>query len=81
MTANKNEKKYRQMTSSQTILDDVFHFAEKYRHDPMALSASLMIVAKTIYINRLGPEQTQLMIHLFADNMEQPYQIEKVTLH
>jgi len=27
----------------------------------------------------LGPEQTQLMIHLFADNMEQP--IEKVTLH
>ena len=81
MTANKNEKKYRQMVSSQTILDDVFRFAEKHKNDPMALSASLMIVAKTIYINRLGPEQTQLMIHLFADNMEQPYQIEKVTLH
>ena len=76
MTVNKNEKKYRQMVSSQTILDDVFHFAEKYRHDPMAISASLMVVAKTIYLNRLGPEQTQLMIHLFADNMEQPYQIE-----
>ena len=69
------------MTYSQTILDDVFHFAEKYKNDPMALSASLMIVAKTIYINRLGPEQTQLMIHLFADNMEQPYKIEKTTLH
>ena len=81
MTTNKNEKKYRQMVSSQTILDDVFRFAEKYRHDPMALSASLMVVAKTIYLHRLGPEQTQLMIQLFADNMEQPYQIERVTLH
>jgi len=81
VTANKTEKKYRQMVSSQTILDDVFHFAEKYKNDPMALSASLMVVAKTIYLNRLGPEQTQLMIHLFADNMEQPYQIEKATLH
>ena len=68
------------MTPSQTILNDAFRFAEKYKNDPMALSASLMIVAKTIYINRLGPEQTQLMIHLFADNMEQPH-IEKVTIH
>ena len=66
------------MVSSQTILDDVFRFAEKYKNDPMAISASLMVVAKTIY---LGPEQTQLMIQLFADNMEQPYQIERVTLH
>ena len=81
MTANKTEKKYRQMVSSQTILDDVFHFAEKYKNDPMAISASLMVVAKTIYLHRLGPEQTQLMIHLFADNMEQPHQIERVTLH
>ena len=69
------------MTSSQTILDDVFRFAEKHKRNPMALSASLMVVAKTIYLNSLGPEQTQIMIHLFADNMEQPYQIEKVTLH
>ena len=81
MTANKNEKKYGQMVSSHTILDDVFRFAEKYKNDPMAISASLMVVAKTIYLNKLGPEQTQLMIHLFADNMEQPYQIERVTLH
>jgi len=80
VTANKNEKKYRQMASSQTILDDVFRFAEKYKYDPMAISASLMVVAKTIYLNRLGPEQTQLMIHLFADNLEQPH-IEKVTIH
>ena len=69
------------MTYSQTILDDVFHFAEKYKNDPMALSASLMVVAKTIYLNRLGPEQTQLMIHLFADDMEQPYKFENVTIH
>ena len=69
------------MTSSQNILDDVFRFAEKYKDEPMALSASLMVVAKTIYLHKLGPEQAQLMIHLFADNMEQPYQIEKVTLH
>ena len=81
MTENKNKKKYRQIVSAQTMLDDVFRFAEKYKNDPMAISASLMVVAKTIYLNRLGPEQTQLMIHLFADNMEQPYQMEKVTLH
>ena len=80
MTANKTEKKYGQMVSSQTILDDVFRFAEKYKNDPMAISASLMVVAKTIYLHRLGPEQTQLMIHMFADNMDQPY-VEKVTLH
>jgi len=80
VTANKTEKKYRQMVSSQTILDDVFRFAEKYKNDPMAISASLMVVAKTIYLHRLGPEQTQLMIHMFADNMDQPY-VEKVTLH
>ena len=73
-------KKDRQTVSSQTILDDVFRFAEKYKRDPMALSASLMVVAKTIYLHRLGPEQTQLMIHMFADNMDQPY-VEKVTLH
>ena len=80
MKTNKNEKKYRQMVSSQTILDDAFRFAEKYKNDPMAISASLMIVAKTIYLNMLGPEQTQLMIHLFADNMEHAH-IEKVTIH
>ena len=74
------KKRDRQIVSSQIILDDAFRFAEKYRHDPMVISAALMIVAKTIYLNRLGPEQTQLMIHLFADNMEHPV-IEKVTIH
>ena len=74
------KKRDRQIVSAQAILDDVFRFAEKYRHDPMVISAAMMVVAKTIYLNRLGPEQTQLMIHLFADNMEQQY-IEKVTLH
>ena len=76
----KYKKRDMQIVSSQVILDDVFRFAEKYRHDPMVISAAMMVVAKTIYLNRLGPEQTQLMIHLFADNMEQQY-IEKVTLH
>jgi len=70
----------RQIVSTHSMLDDVFIFAEKYKYDPMAISASLMIVAKTIYLNRLGPEQTQLMIHLFADNMEQPH-IKKITVH
>ena len=67
--------------NSKQILDEVFSFADQYQQDPMALSASLMVVAKTIYLNKLGPEQTQLMIHLFADNMEQPYKFENVTLH
>ena len=74
-------KKIGKVRTQNIVLDDVFAFAEKYKSDPMVLSACLMIVAKTIYINRLGPEQTQLMIHLFADNMEQPYKIEKATLH
>ena len=74
------KKRDRQMTPSQIMLDDAFRFAEKYKHDPMAISAAMMIVAKTIYLNRLGPEQTQLMFHLFADNMEHP-NIEKVTIH
>ena len=68
------------MTPSQTILNDAFRFAEKYKNDPMAISASLMVVARTIYLDMLGPEQTQLMIHLFADNVEHP-PIEKVTIH
>ena len=68
------------MIPSHTILDDAFRFAEKYKNDPMAISASLMVVAKTIYLNMLGPEQTQLMIHLFADNVEHAH-IEKVTIH
>ena len=78
--SKKHDKRYGHMTPSQTILDDAFRFAEKYKNDPMAISASLMVVAKTIYLNMLGPEQTQLMIHLFADNVEHP-PIEKVTIH
>tara|TARA_R110002020_G_scaffold70766_2_gene183495 strand:+ start:351 stop:596 length:246 start_codon:yes stop_codon:yes gene_type:complete len=78
--SKKYDKRYGHMTPSQTILNDAFRFAEKYKNDPMAISASLMVVAKTIYLNMLGPEQTQLMIHLFADNVEHP-PIEKVTIH
>ena len=68
------------MTSSQTILDDVFRFAEKYKNDPMALSASLMVVAKTIYLNMLGPEQTQDMIYAFAEGLEH-HEYKKATVH
>tara|TARA_R110001583_G_scaffold9255_2_gene44034 strand:+ start:735 stop:980 length:246 start_codon:yes stop_codon:yes gene_type:complete len=78
--SKKYDKRYGHMTPSQTILNDAFRFAEKYKNDPMAISASLMVVAKTIYLNMLGPEQTQLMIHLFADNVEHE-NIEKVTIH
>jgi hypothetical protein len=78
--SKKYDKRYGYMTPSQIILDDAFRFAEKYKNDPMAISASLMVVAKTIYLNMLGPEQTQLMIHLFADNVEYKH-IKKVTIH
>ena len=66
--------------NSKQILDEVFSFADQYQQDPMALSASLMVVAKTIYLNMLGPEQTQDMIHAFAEGLEH-HEYEKVTIH
>ena len=46
----------------------------------MALSASLMVVAKTIYLNILGPEQTQYMMDAFANGIDN-YEVKKATLH
>ena len=66
--------------NSKQILDEVFNFADQYQQDPMALSASLMVVAKTIYLDILGPEQTQDMIYAFAEGLEN-HEYKQVTLH
>ena len=75
----KNKKSIKR-SSPKAILDEVFAFADQHPQDPMALSASLMVVAKTIYLNMLGPEQTQDMIYAFADGLEY-HEYKKVTLH
>ena len=78
-TLLKNKKSIKR-SSPKAILDEVFAFADQHPQDPMALSASLMVVAKTIYLNMLGPEQTQDMIYAFADGLEY-HEYKKVTLH
>ncbi len=50
------------------ILDEVFAFADQHPQDPMALSASLMVVAKTIYLDILGPEQTSEIFYAFTQD-------------
>ena len=62
------------------ILDEVFNFADQYQQDPMALSASLLVVAKTIYLDILGPEQTQDMFYAFAQDLEN-HEYKQVTIH
>ena len=71
----KNEK-----NKPNQILDKVFDFAEQYQQDPMALSASLLVVAKTIYLDILGPEQTSEMFYAFAQDLEN-HKYEKATIH
>ena len=71
----KNEK-----NKPKEILDEVFNFADQYQQDPMALSASLLVVAKTIYLDILGPEQTQDMIYAFAEGLEN-HEYKQVTIH
>ena len=66
--------------NSKQILDEVFNFADQYQQDPMALSASLMVVAKTIYLDILGPEQTSDMFYAFAQDLEH-YKYKKATIH
>ena len=65
---------------SKQILDEVFDFADQYQQDPMALSASLLVVAKTIYLDILGPEQTSHMFQAFAENLEN-HDYKKATIH
>jgi len=75
-------KKINNMPTRNMVLDDVFAFAERYKEDPMVLSACLMIVAKSIYLNILGPNQTADMLHLFAEGAENSmYDIHKETIH
>ena len=75
-------KKIDNIPTQNIVLDDVFAFAHKYKADPMVMSACLMIVAKSIYLNVLGPAQTADMLHLFADGIENSmYAIKKETLH
>ena len=75
-------KKINKMPTQNMVLDDVFAFAEQYKADPMVVSACLMIVAKSIYLNVLVPAQTADMLHLFAEGAENSmYAIKKETLH
>ena len=62
------------------ILDKVFDFADQNTQDPMALSASLLVVAKTIYLDILGPEQTSEMFYAFAQDLEN-HEYKKETIH
>jgi len=71
----KNEK-----NKPKKILDEVFAFADQHPQDPMALSASLLVVAKTIYLDILGPEQTSEMFYAFAQDLEN-HKYEKATIH
>ena len=65
---------------SKQILDKVFDFADQNTQDPMALSASLLVVAKTIYLDILGPEQTSEMFYAFAQDLEN-HEYKKETIH
>ena len=65
---------------SKQILDKVFDFADQNTQDPMALSASLLVVAKSIYLDILGPEQTSEMFYAFAQDLEN-HEYKKETVH
>ena len=65
---------------SKQILDEVFDFADQYHQDPMAIGASLLVVAKTIYLDILGPEQTSHMFQVFAEDLEN-HDYKKATIH
>ena len=72
----KNEKN----NKPKQILDEVFAFADQYQQDQMAWSASLLVVAKTIYLDILGPEQTSEMFYTFAQDLEN-HEYKRETIH
>ena len=83
VTLQKREKKLlknEKNNKPKMILDEVFAFADKHTQDPMALSASLLVVAKTIYLDILGPEQTSDMFYAFAEGLEN-HEYKQVTIH
>ena len=74
-----SEKKLRK--SENELLTILSKFAYELKNeDQMALSAALMVAAKTIYINQLGLEQTQDLFQAMADSMD-VIEVEKITLH
>ena len=74
-----SEKK--QKRSENELLTVVSKLAYELKHeDQMALSAALMVAAKTIYINQLGLEQTQDLFQAMAASMD-VIEVEKITLH
>ena len=83
VTLQKREKKLlknEKNNKPKQILDEVFAFADQHQQDPMALSASLLVVAKTIYLDILGPEQTSDMFYAFAQDLEN-HVYKKETIH
>jgi len=83
VTLQKREKKLlknEKNNKPKQILDEVFAFADQHQQDPMALSASLLVVAKTIYLDILGPEQTSDMFYAFAQDLEN-HEYIKETVH
>ena len=74
------KEKLPKKSSPKAILDEVFAFADQHPQDPMALSASLLVVAKTIYLDILGPEQTSEMFYAFAQDLEN-HEYKQVTIH
>jgi len=83
VTLQKREKKLlknEKNNKPKKILDEVFAFADQHPQDPMALSASLLVVAKTIYLDILGPEQTSEMFYAFAQDLEN-HEYKQVTIH
>ena len=75
-----SEKKLRKRSENE-LLTVVSKFAYELKdEDQMALSAALMVAAKTIYINQLGLEQTQDLFQAMADSMDE-FEVEKVTVH
>ena len=74
------KEKLLKKSSPKAILDEVFAFADQHPQDPMALSASLLVVAKTIYLHILGPEQTSDMFYAFAQDLEN-HEYKKATIH
>ena len=74
------KEKLPKRSSPKAILDEGFAFADQNTQDPMALSASLLVVAKSIYLDILGPEQTSEMFYAFAQDLEN-HEYKKETIH
>ncbi len=61
-------KKKKNNPSKEELLKKVEVFADLYKDDPLLISACLMVVAKDIYLNTIGPEQTLEMMSYFMNS-------------